>query len=255
MNAAPVQPVQRMHFLDVLRGFAITGVLLAFLVTFLYKASDRVIAITIVVTFLVQIAIYDLARMLHLSFPDRPAVTGNYWVENFGWVKYWYAIAIFNWETTLIFLLIGFLAGRKFIQGKKQLSVSQLISIIICGLALGSASYYITTTYSNEIGDIRDIGNTFLIRRSVYMSLMLIHRVSMAAAYAAIFCLLLTRFRLRALAMLGRTSLTNYIMQAVIIVLLCLVLNLFDHITPTLALIITVSLWLLQVLFSTCWLR
>ena len=61
-------------------------------------------------------------------------------------------------------------------------------------------------------------------------------------------------FSLKTFAVLGRTSLSNYILQALVIIPLCLVFNLFDRMTPTLALIITVSFWMAQVAWSSWWL-
>ena len=77
----------------------------------------------------------------------------------------------------------------------------------------------------------------------------------MASGYASVFFILARNFRLRILANLGRMSLSNYILQAVIVVPVSLMLNLFDHITPIIALIMIAGIWILQVLFSDWWLK
>jgi uncharacterized protein len=50
-------------------------------------------------------------------------------------------------------------------------------------------------------------------------------------------------------------SLTNYVMQALIVVPFCLAFHLFDHIAPTIALVMTAAIWIFQVLFCSWWLR
>ncbi|HKB45639.1 MAG TPA: DUF418 domain-containing protein, partial [Chitinophagaceae bacterium] len=237
---------------DILLPYA----LLTLLVSFFYFASNRTIIIAMVVTFLLQVFVPEIWKWLQISFPQRPAANnGNYWADNFVWVKFWYASAIFYWETTLFFLFSGLLLGRVFIQKKTKLSNSQLIFIAVTGLIAGSASYWILSYYTNKISGFPDIGNTQIARRTIINLLWLIHRGGLAAAYASLFYLLLKRFALNTLAALGRTSLTNYILQAIIVVPVCLLFNLFDHITPTIALIMTASIWIVQVLFSTWWLK
>jgi len=348
MSSAPVQPHQRIQYLDVLRGFAITGVLLAYvfwnlgtapestytafdrgldktllflvdskcytllanlfavgfvlhmnktgdpamslytyrrrlaglmiiglvhalllrngdillpyalltlLVSFFYFASNTTIIIAMVVTFFLQMFMPDIWNWLHLAFPQRPVTNGNYWVDNFIWVKYWYATAVFYWETTLFFLFSGLLLGRIFIRKKTKPGSKQLISIAVIGVILSSASYYILNFQGNAIGGLPDIGETFLVRRTIYYLLWLFHSAGLASAYAGLFYLLLTRFRLSTFAALGRTSLSNYILQAIIIVPVCLLFNLFDHITPTSALIMTAAIWIVQVVLSNWWLK
>jgi len=66
---------------------------------------------------------------------------------------------------------------------------------------------------------------------------------------------LLKRFSLNILAVLGRTSLSNYILQAVIVVPVCLLFDLFDKFTPLVALIMSVSIWIVQVILSMWWLK
>ena len=236
---------------DILLPYA----LLTLLVSFFYAASNRTIIIAMVITFFLQVLVPEIYKWLQIPFPQRPVTNVNYWADNFEWVKFWYASAIIYWETTLFFLLSGLLLGRMFIQNKKKLNSSQLIFIAITGLICGSASYWILNSYTNQISGLPDIGNTQIVRSTIYNSLWLFHRAGLAIFYASLFYLLLKRFRLNTLATLGRTSLSNYILQAVIVVPVCLLFNLFDHITPTIALIMTVSIWIIQVLLSKWWLK
>ena len=349
MTSTPVQPHQRIHYLDVVRGFAITGVLIAyvfwnlgnapessyrvfdnilngvtsflidskcytllaglftvgfvlhmnkaddragslhtyrrrllglliigllhaillrngdilvpyalltFLVSFFYSSSNRTIIIFMMIAFSLQILVPEAWKVLHLAFPQRPE-TGNknYWADNFDYVKYWYATAIFFWEGTLFLLFGGLLLGKLFIENKKQLSKKQLRKIAVIGFLASAASYYILHFYGKELYSLADIGNTQIVRSTLGNLLWLVHGVGLASTYACVFFLLSKRFSFDILANLGRMSLTNYVLQAIIVVPLCLLLDLFDRMTPSIALIMAVSIWIVQVLISTWWLK
>ena len=235
---------------DILAPYAIT----AFILTFLYDSSNTTIIILMVILFLVKTLLPQTWLALGLAFPQRPTVGGNYWIENFAWVKYWYVTSIFFWETTLFLLLGGMLIGRTLIQDKRKLTIGQIKFIAITGFLVGTLSYLALKFYEVEIGRLPDIGNTLVVRATVYSLLDITHKIGIASAYACVFYFLSRRFRLTALANLGRMSLTNYVLQAAIIVPTCLVFNLFDHITPTIALSMTVAIWFFQVQFSKWWL-
>jgi uncharacterized protein len=229
--------------------------LLTFIASFFYR-SNRTIIIVMSLLLVIEILLPQAWISWGLSFPQRPAgLTENYWIENFRWLKWRYALSIFLWEDNLILLLAGLLLGKIFIQNKSTLSNRQLKMIIVGGLVAGTGAYLVTSVYSSLINSLPDIGNTHIIRATAYRLLDLVHRVGMASAYASIFFLLTRHFRLMALANLGRMSLTNYIMQSTIMVPFCLAFNLFDHITPTLALVMIATIWTLQVLFSKWWLK
>lgn len=238
---------------DILLPYA----LLTLLVSFFYSASNLAIIAAMIATFFLEVMMPQIYTSLHIPFPQRPVthVGSNYWVENFGWVRYWYSIAHFFWETNLVFLFSGLLVGRIFIQKKIKLTNRQLVLVALAGIILSSSIYYIVSYYENAIFHWHDIGKTFILRKTVYNIFALLHRSGMAAAYASLIYLILKRFPLGIFAALGRTSLSNYILQAVIVVPLCLWFNLFDHITPTIGLIMTVSIWTLQVMLSTWWLK
>jgi uncharacterized protein len=235
---------------DILAPYAI----LTFAVTFFYGSSKRAIIFFIILVFLIQAELPQVWLAFELPLPERPVIAGNYWVENFGWVKYWYVTSVFFWETTLILLLIGLLIGRTFIQRRKKLSNQKLIAIAIIGFTIGTFSYLAKTSYQSKIEALPDVGNTYVIRVIVHSLLGLMHKIGMASSFASIVFLLAKNFRLALFANLGRMSLTNYVVQAVIIVPFCLAFDLFDHITPTIALVMTAAIWVWQALFCSWWL-
>ena len=236
---------------DILAPYAIT----TFIVTFFHRASTRTIIIALVGVFLTQVLLPEAWSLTGHSFAQRPSTAGgNYWVENFQWLKYWYVTAVFFWETTLLLLLFGLLLGKIFIQKKQTLTNRQFTVIIIVGFAVGISSYLVLNIYPARVASLPDIGNTHIIRAIAFMLLDLIHKIGMASAYASIVFLLARKFPLTGFANLGRMSLTNYILQALIIVPVCILLDLFDHITPTIALVITAVIWVFQIFFSGWWL-
>src|SRR6185295_11409776 len=95
---------------------------------------------------------------------------------------------------------------------------------------------------------------TYIVRAIAFTFLDLVHKIAMASTYASIVFLLVRKFSLSGFAYLGRMSLTNYILQALIIIPACILLNLFDHVTPTIALVMTAVIWVFQIFFSSWWL-
>ena len=237
---------------DILAPYAIT----AFITTLFFDSSKTTIIVCMIILFLWQTLLPQAWLVLGITFPQRPAAAvDNYWIENFAWVKYWYKTSIFFWETTLFLLLAGLLIGREFIQRKKTLSHRKIKSIGLAGFVAGTLSYLLLKFYQTGIGQLPDIGHTMIVRATVYNLLDMIHKIGMASCYACGFYLLSKKLRFTALANLGRMSLTNYILQAAIVVPVCLLFNLFDHITPLIALAITSAIWIIQVLFSDWWLK
>jgi len=112
----------------------------------------------------------------------------------------------------------------------------------------------LTGAYQGLLAGLPDIVNTHITRSLAFGLLDLVHKIGMASAYASIVFLLSRRFSLSGFANLGRMSLTNYIIQAVIIIPACIIFNLFDHLTPTIALVMTGVIWVFQIFFSNSWL-
>ena len=82
---------------------------------------------------------------------------------------------------------------------------------------------------------------------------------SLAAVYVAAFALLCQRpawpARLIGCRAVGRMAFTNYLIQAVIVVPICLLFGLFDAITPTRGLLLALAVAAIQIPFSVWWLN
>jgi len=236
---------------DILAPYAI----MTFIAILFYKASNKTITMALVIVFLLQALLPQIWRLSGHAFPSRPDTHGgNYLADNFQWVAYWYKTSVFFWETTLFLLLFGLLLGRVFVQKKVKLTNLQLATIIIAGFVAGTGSYLLTIVYPDQLLNLPDIGKTYILRSIVFTALDLVHKIGMASAYASIVFLLTRNFRLTVFANLGRMSLTNYILQAAIIIPLCIIFELFDHVTPTTAFVMTVVIWIFQIIFSNWWL-
>lgn len=237
---------------DILAPYAI----LTFLVTFLYKSSSRTIIIAMIIVFFLPMVLSHVFRWWGISLLTRPETSGgNYWIDNFAWLKYWYSTAILFWEGTLLLLLGGLLLGKIFIQNRKKLSDGQIEVIAFAGFFAALFSYLVLYFYSAELARLPEFGNTRFVSGTAFQLLRLIHKAGMAAAYAGVFFLLARKIRLSSLVALGRTSLSNYILQAIIVVPTGLLFDLFDHITPSIALMMAILIWAVQVLFSRWWLQ
>jgi uncharacterized protein len=85
------------------------------------------------------------------------------------------------------------------------------------------------------------------------------HAWGLAAFYASSLLLLLQRHswqrRLASLGAVGRMALTNYLLQAAIIIPVCVGFGLFDRVTPSLGLLLALAIWSAQVPASVWWLR
>jgi uncharacterized protein len=86
-----------------------------------------------------------------------------------------------------------------------------------------------------------------------------VHAWGLATFYASFLLLLLQRRSwqrwLAPLGAVGRMALTNYLLQAVIIVPVCIGFNLFGRVTPGLGVMLALAVWSAQVPASVWWLR
>lgn len=225
--------------------------IVCFIASLLYRASFRKILITMIIAFLLPAVVTTLWTALHLPFPQRPDTEGMGLIQkNLAYLKFWYGSALWNWEGTLILLLLGMLTGKMIIQKQFTFSDRALRILLFAGLATGSVAYVITLFLQQAIRNLPwDIGG--IIWRLVW----LIHGLGLGLFYTVTFYFLSRRFSLGSLRNLGRMALTNYIVQALIIIPLGTALNLFDHIMPTIAGLLFLSVLTLQILYSNLWLR
>ena len=225
---------------DILLPYAVAGLLLVLF----RKASDQAVLAAAFVILLIPVAARLLWEASGLPMPERPTGSGRSFLEeNFAWVRYWYATAILSWPPNLTLFLLGLLAGRRAWITRIAARPESAVKILAGGLAAGIAFFAATGWAAPPLAGL----------------LFTFHAWGLAAAYAALLLLALRTplgpAALRPLAAVGRMALTNYLMQAALIVPVCLVLGLFDRFTPSRGLLLALILFPLQAGFSLLWLR
>jgi uncharacterized protein len=236
---------------DILLPYAATGLLL---IAF-RRASDRTVLIAALLILLIPAAAYYAWRASGLPMPTRPAAGDrSYLEENLAWVRYWYATAILTWPTNLSLFLLGLLAGRRGWIGRIAAEKSLALIVLAAGLAAGGALFAASGRLAAWLAAAR-LPDLALLAGLLFT----LHAAALAAAYAALLLLALRtgagRRALQPLAAVGRMALTNYLMQAALIVPFCLAFGLFDRFTPSRALLLALLLFPLQAVFSLWWLR
>jgi len=234
---------------DILFPYAITG----FVMIPFRRASDRVIVVAALVRLPVPYAVRGIWGASGVPIPERPHLAqATYLAENLAWVRYWLETAIFTWPTNLTLFLLGYLAGRHRIVIRIGQRPKLLGSLVVAGLCVGAVFYTIML-------QIAAADSLSMIERTFGGLSFTFHCWGLASAYCATLLLALRSRRGSALvsplAPVGRMALTNYLMQALIIVPLCLIFAWFDTFTPTRSLLLALAIFAFQVPFSSWWLR
>lgn len=232
---------------DILLPYALTGF---FMIPFRHLPNRTVLASAFIVLLIPGVA-HLLWQASGVPIPQRPQLeNAPYLVENAAWVRYWYTTAVFSWPTNLTLFLFGLLAARNHVLSRLASSPASLWKIVFGGLAAGTALYFaaqrldgVTSTLAGACGAL----------------LFTFHCWGMSSAYAASLLLALRTSGgaslLSPLSAVGRMALTNYLMQAGVIVPLCLAFGWFDQFTPTKSVALALVLFAFQVPFSIFWLR
>jgi uncharacterized protein len=232
---------------DILLPYALTG----FLLVPLRRQPDRLLAIVAAIALLVP----HVARMAWdasgIPIPQRPQLeNAGYLVENAAWLRYWYQTAILSWPTNLTLFVIGLLAGRHRLVATLSKRPRTLVAIAAAGSVLGLATHLVRAEVA---------GGTGLLAEPAAGLLYTFHCWALASAYAAALLFALRsvagRSALAPLAAVGRLALTNYLLQAVLVVPLCLAFGWFDTFTPSGSLLLALPIFfLVQIPFSLWWL-
>lgn len=192
-----------------------------------------------------------------VPYPTRPETTGmGHLAANLEWAKYWYATAITLWPEILPMFLAGLYVGRRRILENIDLHKRLLRRVLIAGLVVGAGVFVgrLAAISMIEWPDSQTHPLSVLLRFSWN-----VHAWGLAAFYGAAMVLLLQRRRVqdlsRPLAAVGRMSLTNYLLQSMIIVPICIAFDLYDRVTPSFGLLLALLVAVVQVPASVVWLR
>ena len=237
---------------DILVPYAMMG----FVLLLFRQASNATLAVAALGGLLFPYLARAAVEWTGLPFPQRPAGDGQgFYAENFAWVRHWYAFGIVNWPAALPMFLFGLYAGRRRWFENISAKRETLGQVALAGFTVGLLAYanrtWLLTHWTNSTDSFVKLLSLGLLWST--------HAWGMAACYVATLMLLLQKpFWQRWLAPLGavgRMALTNYLLQAALIVPLCLAFNLFDRVTPSLGLLLALAVWSLQLPFSVWWLR
>jgi uncharacterized protein len=233
---------------DILLPYALIG----FLLVLFRNASNRTLAVSAVLILLGQVAIQIAWPALGLSEVPRPQMEGaGYFEENLAWLHFWYVTAPFYWPTTLSLFLLGLLAGRLKLVESLSERPAVLKAVAAGGLLIGTALFWLPSSLfgagtGTPVAPLLGLLFTF-------------HCWAMASAFAALVLLALRRRggaqSLAPLSAMGRLALTNYLLQALIVVPLCIAFGWFNSFTPTSSLLLAATILAFQFPFSLWWAR
>jgi uncharacterized protein len=235
---------------DILAHYAVVGfALLAF-----RTLSNRIVATAGVTLLLVTYLIEPAVRLMGMPWPERPTgSTGSYLAENFAWLRYWYATNPFrDWTQILGLMLLGVTIGR-FRVVERLMAGRRTILLLAAALLLWillRAGY--DQAQASAVTGIHPLWRSAGLR-ALYDA----NTWCLAAAYGVAMILMTRRSPalLWPLRAQGRMAFSNYLMQPILIVPLCLVFGLFDTFTPSRGLWLGLAVGTLQVAFSMFWLR
>lgn len=231
---------------DILVPYAAMG----FVLLLFRNASNKALAIGTIIGLIYPYLARDAWNLTGIPFPQRPeAASSNYLVENYTWVRYWYSTAIFSWPNALPMFLFGLFMGKRRFFENIAAHRQAIGRALVMGLSLGVFAYA-----SREL-----LLANAIFSRMILGLLWSVHAWGLAAFYASCSMLLLQKHawqqRLASIAAVGRMALTNYLLQAMIIVPVCIGFNLFDNVTPRLGVLLALAVWAVQVPASVWWLK
>lgn len=238
---------------DILAPYALLGLLLLVLA----RRSTAFLVTTAVALLLVPYVVQAGVPALGRGWPGRPDSTGQgFLAENIAWLAYWYATnPLLSWPSVLALMIAGLLLGRAGFVERAAVSATPALRV----LAVALPAAVLARVAFDAMAARRVDGAGGLLQGAAVQGLHELSTWTLAAAYAAAVFLL---SRLRAAAALlaplravGRMAFTNYLLQAGVVVPLCLAFGLFGTITPTRGAGLALALGVLQVVFSAWWLK
>ncbi|MGH3118432.1 MAG: DUF418 domain-containing protein [Gaiellales bacterium] len=241
---------------DILVPYAVLG----FCLLPLRNVSNQSLLAVAVLSLLYPDVARGVWQLTGLPLPQRPAETAglSYLAENYAWVRYWYASAVFSWPDALPLFLFGLYIGRRDVLENIAADRRGLWRALMAGLVIAALAYVgrdlLIKAWSNGPNTPYLFGE-----RGALRFLWTVHAWGLAAFYASSLLLLCQRSAgrrwLAPLGAVGRMSLTNYLLQAVLVVPVCIAFDLFDRVTPSLGILLGLAVWSVQVPMSVWWLR
>ena len=242
---------------DILAPYAILGVAL---LAARRQSAQRLVVAAIVLA-LLPYAIKLGLDVAGWKLPHRPGAGGEsvsrfrYWTANFDWLRYWYLTnPLLSWPRILTVMLAGVLAQRAGVMARVAVDARLARRLFAIALPIAVAARIALILLPGHWDPLHWTLARSIVLNEVYYAA----SWSLAAVYVAAFALLCQRpawpQRLYWLRAVGRMAFTNYLIQALIVVPICLLFGLFDAITPTRGLLLALGVTAIEIPFSVWWL-
>ena len=237
---------------DILVPYAAIG----FILLLLRNKSNRTLLVWGIIGLILPEIVFIVWEFLQVPFPRRPSTDGmNHLSANLVWVRYWYSIAVTFWPASLPMFVFGMYLGRRRFFENLSAHRRLLWGLVIGGLIAGISGFagiaFLTRAWAKNPPPI------WMFPLPVFLKFS--HSWGFAVFYGSSLMLLLQfkgwRRLFSPISAVGRMALTNYLLQSIILVPVCLTFDLFDRVTPLLALLLASLVWAFQVPFSGWWLR
>ena len=242
---------------DILANYAILG---SVLIVARRSRTRWIVTAAVVFAVFPYVAFLTL-RAAHWRLASRPAVVPDvswrhYWADNLAWVRYRYLTEpLLSWPRALAIMLVGVIADRTRFLVRLAIDRRLALRLLAVALPVAIASRVAVPLVAGRWS----VRHAPIARGIVLDQTYWISAWSLSASYIAAFALVCRRpawqARLGWLRAVGRMTFTNYLLQAAIVVPVCLALGLLDAVTPTRALLLASAVGLIQVSFSVWWLR
>lgn len=237
---------------DILVPYAVMG----FFLLLFRNGSNRMLVVGAIIGLIVPYLARGAWELAGLSFPQRPETHGmSYLAGNYAWVRYWYSIAITFWPESLPMFLFGLYLGRRGFFENVAAHRRMLRRVVIVAPVIGVIAFaclvLLNMAWANQTRSFAQLLGLRLLWK--------VHAWGLAACYASTLLLVLQNAswqrRLAPIGAVGRMALTNYLLQASLLVPVCILFGLFERVTPVIAVVLALGVWALQVPASVLWLR
>src|SRR5215203_4991778 len=236
---------------DILVPYAVMG----FVLLLFRNASTTTLAIGAAMGLLFPYVASGAWELAGLPFPHRPEnVHASYLVENAAWVRYWYSTGVFFWPGSLPMFLLGLSLGAngffEHLPSHERAIRRALAGGLLAGVLAYAGRAWLASHWPGAPGSFE--------QRLVLGLLWTAHAWGLAAFYMSSLVLLIRNPAwlrwLTPVGAVGRMALTNYLLQAAIVVPVCVAFDLFNRITPALGLLLALMVWSVEVPVSSWWL-
>ncbi|HET6319925.1 MAG TPA: DUF418 domain-containing protein [Chloroflexota bacterium] len=239
---------------DILAPYALLGITLL-----LFRhVSSRIVGLAIVLLAALPYAAEGVRIAMGWHWPARPETSGvtSYVRENVMWLRYWYVTnPVLSWPRILALMLIGLLIGRAELVRRLATDPPLARRVLFAALPLAVLTRVVYEALSRAWLDPPPDSAAAIALSALYQT----SAWPLSASYAAAL-FLAWQFpagvgALRPLTFVGRMAFTNYLLQSMIAVPICLAFGWFDRVTPSGGVALAVVIALFQIAYSTWWLR